>query len=315
MKIKVNKYLLHKLILLGILAIEIVGLTILCNDFFTTANLKNVIQQTALIVITGCGATLLMISGNIDLSVGSILALCGMLSALFVVWGMPITLSIVLSCIIGAFMGMLNGAMVVKLKITPVIATLGMMYVARGLSFIIGNGKSISVGLPQNFGYMGQGFIGPLPVSAVIVLIMVVIFYIIESKTVVGKYSFAIGGNKVAAWLSGINVDAIVFLLYTLVGLLAGLSGTLLASRLASGQPNVGVGFEFDVIVAVVLGGTPLEGGEGSVIGMLMGALLVGFLNNGMNLLGIQSFYQSVFKGIILVAAVLLNKVLKEKLT
>jgi len=208
----------------------------------------------------------------------------------------------------------LNGLMVVVLKIPSIIATLGTMYVARGLALVITGGNSIHLGLGPQFTLLGRGFLGPVPIMLLITLAILAIFFFIESRTILGKYSFAIGGNRRTALLSGINVGAIVILLYVLVGTLAGFSGTLMASRLGVGQPMVGQGFEFDVIVAIILGGTSLEGGEGSVFGMLIGAFIVGFIANGLNLLGIHSFYQSILKGAVLVGAVLLDRAFKERI-
>lgn len=314
MERKLSKSLMQKLVTLGILVIIVIVLSLLSKEFLTYVNITNVARQVALVIITGSAVTLLMISGNLDLSVGSVVALTGVLSALLAASGMSLTASIIISVLIGSFIGVLNGIMVTRLKITPVIATLGTMYVAKGLAFIICNGRSVNVGLPENFDFLGRSFVGAVPFPIVLVVIIFLIFYFIESKTVLGKYTFAIGGNKTAAILSGINANAISFLLYVLSGTLAGLSGTVLASRLGAGDPNIGTGFEFDVIVAVVLGGTSLSGGEGSTIGMVIGALIVGFLANGLNLLGVYTFYQTVLKGVVLVGAVLLDGFLKEKL-
>ena len=308
-----NKKFLQKVVIASILICLILILGILSDKFFTVTNFSNVFRQITMLVITGSAVTLLMISGNLDLSVGSVLALSAVLSAKFAVMGLSVPVSILFSSLFGIMIGVLNGFMVVKVKIPSIIATLGTMYIARGLSFVICQGQGVNVGLPKNFDALGRSFIGPIPLPLILMAIVVTGFYIIESRTVLGKYSFAIGGNKTTAYLSGINVGAVVMLLYILVGVFASFSGSILASRLGVGQPNIGVGFEFDVIVAAILGGASLNGGEGSVIGMVMGALIIGFLGNGLNLLGVHSFYQTILQGVVLIGAVVLDLALKHK--
>jgi len=315
MKMKINREILQKLVIVGVLIFIGIILALLSDVFLTLTNVNNVTRQVSFVVITGCAVTLLMISGNFDLSIGSILGLTGMLSAYFMTIGIPLWFSIILATLVGTSSGLLNGVLVVKLKIPSIIATLGTMYAARGVALVISGGHSIHLGLGPHFTLLGRGYIGPVPISLLITIFILVLFYFIETKTTLGKYSFAIGGNKRTALLSGINVDAVVILLYVLVGTLAGFSGTLMASRLGVGQAMVGVGFEFDVIVATVLGGTSIGGGEGSVFGMLIGAFIIGFIANGLNLLGIHSFYQSILKGTVLVGAVLLDRILKERIT
>lgn len=312
---KASKGFSQKMVIVGVLVLIVAVLTILSREFLTVTNLLNVARQVAFVVITGCAVTLLMISGNFDLSIGSVLGLTGMFSAYFVsLAGVPLWASIILSTLIGTAIGVLNGLMVVSLKIPSIIATLGTMYAARGLALVVSGGNSIHLNLGQNFTLLGRGFLGPLPIMLLITLAFLAVFFFIETKTILGKYSFAIGGNRRTALLSGINVGGIVIILYVLVGTLAGFSGTLMASRLGVGQAMVGQGFEFDVIVAIILGGTSLEGGEGSVFGMLIGAFIVGFIANGLNLLGIHSFYQSILKGAVLVGAVLLDRAFKERI-
>jgi ribose/xylose/arabinose/galactoside ABC-type transport system permease subunit len=299
----------QKIVIVGVLVVIVAVLAALSREFLTITNLTNVARQVAFVVITGSAVTLLMISGNFDLSIGSILGLTGMFSAFFVSAGLPLWISLIAATLIGTATGLLNGLMVVALKIPSIIATLGTMYAARGLALVITGGNSIHLGLGPQFTLLGRGSI-----MLLITVAILAIFFFIESKTILGKYSFAIGGNRRTALLSGINVGSVVILLYVLVGTLAGLSGTLMASRLGVGQPMVGQGFEFDVIVAIILGGTSLEGGEGSVFGMLIGAFIVGFIANGLNLLGIHSFYQSILKGAVLVGAVLLDRAFKERI-
>jgi len=314
MKIKLSSGFLQKMVIFGVLLLIIIVLSFLSKSFLTVTNLNNVTRQVAFVVITGCAVTPLMISGNFDLSIGSVLGPTGMLSALFVTQSIPLWFSIILSTLVGSAIGLLNGLMVIKLRIPSIIATLGTMYAARGLALVISGGNSIHMGLGKNFTLLGRGYLGGIPIIFIIMFLTIFLFYFIESKTILGRYTFAIGGNKRTALLSGINVGSIIILLYFLVGTLTGFSGTLMASRLGVGQAMVGSGFEFDVIVAVVLGGTSIEGGEGSIFGMLIGAFIVGFIANGLNLMGIHSFYQSIVKGVVLVGAVLLDQKLKGRI-
>lgn len=311
---KISKSMLTQLITLSILIVLMIVLSILSPEFLTYNNMMNVLRQVTFVIITGSAATMLMITGHMDLSVGSVLALSGVVFAVLAAAGIPLPLAGVIGVGVGFALGFLNGILVTKLKVTHVIATLGTMYVARGLSYIVTDGKSINAGLPRGFDSIGRSMIGTIPVAVIIAVGILLIFYFLESKTVFGKYSFAIGGNKSAATLSGIKSNRIILAIYTLVGLMAGLSGVIMSSRLGAGDPNVGNGFEFDCIVAIVLGGTSVAGGSGSVIGMAIGALIVGFLSNGLNLLGVGTFYQTVFKGVILVGAVLLDGQIKKRL-
>lgn len=305
----------QNLMIVGVLLLIMLVLTILSPDFLTIRNLLNVLQQNVSVIIAGCAVTMLMISGNFDLSIGSIMAIAGTMSAIFVSrLGVPLPLSIMLSVLIGGLIGLLNGFLVIIMNVPSIIATLGTMYSVSGIAWVITGGNSIHLGLGRSFTWLGRGFLGPVPVSIVITAVIFVLFFFIQQKTLLGKYSYAIGGNKRTALLSGINVSAVGILLYVLVGLLSAFSGAMTASRLGVGSASIGNGFEFDVVVAVVLGGTSLDGGEGSIFGMLIGALIVGFIANGLNLLGIHSFYQSVVKGIVLVGAVMLDRIFLAKL-
>lgn len=309
-----NTGLIQKIIIAGIMMIIFVVLSFASDNFLTVANLLNVARQTAMVMIAGSAVTLLMISGNFDLSIGSVLALTGVIAAKLFLAGWPLLISFLIAIICGTLLGLINGLLVVNLRIPSIIATLGMMYAARGTALVLGGNSAISEAVPKAFFVMGRGFWGPIPIAIAMTIIFLAVFYFIETKTVLGRYVFAIGSNRTTAILSGINANRVTLLLYLLVGTLTGIAGILMASRLGTGSPTVAVGFEFDVIVAVLLGGTSLFGGEGSIIGMVIGAFLIGILRNGLNLLGIQSFYQQIFMGAILVGAVLLNRVLKERI-
>lgn len=303
----------QELIIVAILIVLMVVFSIMSPDFLRYKNLMNVVRQVSMTIIAGSAVTILMIAGYMDLSVGSIIAFSGVICAEAAVRGVPMFFSVLIGMAFGALIGLINGLIVVKLKVTAVIATMGTMYVARGLAYIACGGVAVTSGIPADFKTIGTGYIGPFPIPLILTIIVVAVFIFVQKKTVAGKYAVAIGGNATAAKLSGLNVGGYTIIYFVLSGLLTGLAACLMASRLGVGQPNTGSGFEFDVIVAVVLGGTSLSGGKGSVGGMVVGAFIVGFLTNGLNLLGVQSFWQDVFKGIVLVAAVVLDSALKDR--
>jgi ribose/xylose/arabinose/galactoside ABC-type transport system permease subunit len=307
---------LQLVLLVGILALVMAVSAALTPKFLSYVNMINVLMQVAMIMLTGSAAVLLMIAGAFDLSVGMVVALTGVMYAFMSKNGIPTPLALVLAVLIGSGFGLLNGALVVGLRITPVIATLGTMYVAQGLAFIVAwidGGANVTTGLPRDFEVFGRTMIGPFPLFLLIVFALILLFYFLFAKTNLRKYAFAIGGNQTAARLSGIRVGAVLLALYVLVGTLTGFAGMTLASRMGSGSPKVGTGFEFDVIVAIVLGGTSIYGGEGSFLGMILGALIIGFVGNTLNLLNVMFFYQTVLKGLILVGAVLLTRQIKQR--
>lgn len=311
---KIDKSIYQKLVIVGVLLVIMLALTILSRDFLTVTNISNVLRQQVATVIAGCAVTLLMVSGSFDLSIGSIMAIAGTFSAILATWGVPVFIAVLIAVAAGALVGVINGLLVILLDVPSIIATLGTMYAMRGVAWVVTNGNSISRGLPRDFTVLGRGFVGPISLSLLIMAAVVVLFLFIQHKTLLGKYAFAIGGNRRTALLSGINVKRIGVILYVLVGALSGFAGAMTASRLGVGNANIGDGFEFDVVVAVVLGGTSLDGGEGSVFGMLIGALIVGFIANGLNLMGVSSFYQEIVKGVVLVGAVLLDRILQKRI-
>jgi len=313
MRAKLSASGLQKLVLLGILVGISLVFSFTTRGFLSIPNWSNILRLSSFVVVTGAGVTLLMIARNIDLSVGSTLALTHVLFAIFCRAGVPVAPAILMTLAAGALIGFLNGVLVVRLRITPFIATLGTLYMLRGFTLIITGAKSVRENLPKAFSLLGRGSLGPLPVPMLVILVVLVLFILLERKSLLGKYAIAIGGNPLAAELSGINVKRIVWGLFIIVGILASLSGVLVASWMGVAEPNIGSGFEFDVIIAVVLGGTSLAGGEGSVLGMLIGALIVEVIGNGLNQMNVLSFYQSVLKGVILVLAVLLDQNLKMR--
>ncbi len=319
MKIKTYFYAVEtqKLVLMGIIAAIMIVLSILSPNFFTARNFTNVLLQVAVIIIIASAANLLMVTANLDLSVGSILAFSGIMHAYMSKHGVPIGWSIIITCALGMLLGSVNGLTVGVLKINPVIATLGMQYSARGLAFLVARwdgGANITTGLPMEFVNFGRQLIlGKIPLAIVLMILVVAVFTFIEKKTVLGRFSYAIGGNRNAAELSGIHVVGIVSTLYILVGLLAAICGVLQASRVGLAAPNVGRDLEFDVIIAIVLGGTSMLGGEGSTFGMILGALIVGFAGNGLNLLGVPFFYQTLAKGLLVIGAVLIDQKIRNR--
>jgi ribose/xylose/arabinose/galactoside ABC-type transport system permease subunit len=256
-----------------------------------------------------------MVAGYIDLSVGSTLVLSGVVYAYFCRAGLSAGVSMLIAVAVGTLVGYLNAVMIIKLRITPFIATLGTMYLGRGLSYIVtGDLLVIREGLPKSFPYIGNEYIGPVPIVVAVMLGVLALFLVLERTSVLGKYSIAIGGNRTAAILSGIDADGVVRVLYVLCGTLSAISGVFMASRFGTGDPNMGIGFEFDVIIAVILGGTSLAGGEGSILGMIVGSLIIGALSNGLKIMNVFTFYQSVMKGVVLVVAVVIYENLKKRL-
>ncbi|WP_273430711.1 ABC transporter permease [Chitinibacter tainanensis] len=289
------------------------GLAITSPDFLTLGNLLNVFRQVSINALIAFGMTLVILLGGIDLSVGSILALSSVLTALMISHGIDPVAATGLGVLAGAGMGMVNGLVISKGKVAPFIATLGTMTILRGLALVFSEGRPIT-GLDSDFFTMlGGGYVaGLIPVPVVIMVVMFGVFWFVLKRTVFGRHVYAVGGNEEAAVLSGIKTGQIKVWVYTLSGAMAATAGMILTSRLNSAQPTAGTGYELDAIAAVVLGGTSLTGGRGWIFGTLVGALLIGILNNGLNLLGVSSFYQQVIKGVVILLAVLLDRAGKK---
>jgi ribose/xylose/arabinose/galactoside ABC-type transport system permease subunit len=278
------------------------------DSFFQIDNYFNVLKQTAMIIIVASAATILMMTGNFDLSTGSVAAFAGCVYALLIKNGMELIPAGISAVVVGIAIGVINGKMVTKLNFPPFIATLCMMYISRGIALILANGATIRDNMPPEIGNLASRDIFGLPIFIIFIIIALIIFVFIQKKTLLGKYALAIGGNKNAAFFSGINTAAIVFGIYVIVGGLSGFAGVMSASRLSAGDPRGMVGFEFDVLLAIILGGTSLSGGKGSVIGTFFGALVVASLGNGLDMLNILTFWQSILKGLIFVLAIVLNE-------
>lgn len=294
--------------LLGLI-ILIVIVSILNPSFLEPLNILNLLRQVAINALIAFGMTFVILTGGIDLSVGAILALSSALTAGMMVSGIDPILAILIGCILGGLMGMVNGLFITKGKMAPFIATLATMTIFRGLTLVYTGGNPIT-GLGDNylFQLFGRGYFLGIPVPAVTMILTFVVLFIILHKTPFGRKTYAIGGNEKAALISGIKVPKVKVMIYSLSGMLAALAGAILTSRLNSAQPTAGTSYELDAIAAVVLGGTSLSGGKGRIFGTLIGALIIGTLNNGLNLLGVSSFYQMVVKGIVILIAVLLDR-------
>jgi ribose transport system permease protein len=294
--------------LIGLLLIVVI-IAIMSPNFLTLNNLLNVLRQVSINALIAFGMTFVILTGGIDLSVGSILALTGAVTAGFMAGGMDPVLAMFLGLLLGAILGAINGVIISKGKVAPFIATLATMTIYRGLTLVYTEGKPISgLGDSQAFQLLGKGYFFGIPVPVITMAITFGILYFILKKTTFGRRVYAVGGNEEASRLSGISVDRIKIYVYSLTGALAALAALILTSRLNSAQPTAGNMFELDAIAAVVLGGTSLTGGRGWIVGTLIGALIIGVLNNGLNLIGVSSFFQQVVKGAVILVAVLLDR-------
>jgi ribose/xylose/arabinose/galactoside ABC-type transport system permease subunit len=301
------------MLILGIFIVMSLCMSIFSDKFLTVSNFSNIMTQASLTVIAGSAITLLIISGNLDLSIGGIMAMSGVLYAWLCVQGIPTFVSIILSVLCGSAVGIMNGLFVTVAKLPAFIATMGAMYVARGIAYVLADGNAISLGLPYDFTYIGiNSFLG-IPLPIIYIIIIFAIFLFVQMKTKFGREIFAVGSNPIASTLSGIKANKITVFLYILSGTLAGFCGVMFTGRLANGDCTIGEGFEFEVIIAAVLGGTDINGGRGSVTGMLIGAMMLVIISNGLNLLGIPSYYQNVIKGIVLIGAIALNKAISNR--
>jgi ribose transport system permease protein len=299
--------------LVGLLVLSAV-LWIATPHFLTASNLVNVVEQSAIIGIIAVGMTFVIISGGIDLSVGSIVALAGIVFGLAAHSGVPIAAACLLGLGCGTLCGVINGALVTVGRLPPFIATLGMMSVARGAALLLSDGRPIS-GFPTGFRLLATGSVLGLPVPAALMLAGYAAAHVMLSRTLLGRYSYAIGGNEEASVLSGLNVRRVKVTVYALAGLCSAITSLLLVARLDSAQPIAGMSYELDAIAAVVIGGTSLLGGAGSVIGTLVGALIMAILRNGLNLLGVSSYVQQIAIGTVIVAAVLIDMALRRRTT
>ncbi len=299
----------------GALIVIFVFLTIVSPEFLTFNNIFNIISQTTVTAIIAVGMTFVIISAGIDLSVGSIAALGGMVGTLVMAhahvdWSM----GVIVGTLVGGVIGLINGLLITKAHLNPFIATLGMMSAARGLVYLSTNAVAV-YNLQPSFAILGNGSINGVPVPLIVLVLVAVLAHLLLTRTRFGRHTYAIGSNLEAARLSGISIALVLVFIYVLQGLLAGFGGMIASSRVISGQPNFGVGLELDVIAATVIGGASLFGGQGTIVGTLIGAFLIALIRNGAVLLNINDFYQDVIIGVVIWLAVYWDQFRRRRLS
>jgi len=287
-------------------------LTWKAGTFLTTENISNVVRQFSWIAISAMGQCMVIITGGIDLAAGSVMALSGLASAEILVRGGSVLLAIIGGLATGALVGVVNGLLISKTKLPPFIATLGTMSIARGITYGATAGWPVR-GLPQGFKDIGQGDLWIVPLPVMVVIILGVLTYLFLSRTTWGTYIYALGGNEQASVLSGINVNWVKVLVYTLSGLLTAFGGVLMTARLGVAAPTAASGYELDVIAAVVIGGTSLTGGEGTILGTVVGALLMRVLRNGLVLMGFSAYWEQAAIGTVIIVAIMLDQWIKAR--
>ena len=295
--------------LLALIGVMII-ISIVNINFLSFNNIMNLLLQVSTNGFIAFGMTFVILTAGIDLSVGSILALSGALTAGLIGAGVPTPLAIIGALVIGAFLGALNGVLVSYGKLAPFIVTLATMTIFRGFTLVYTNGNPIvkKLGADDLFSFLGQDDLFGIPFPAILMFIVFVFLYILLHKTAFGKSVYAIGGNEKAAYISGVKLNKTKIIIYTISGIMAALSGLIVTSQLSSATPTAGTSYEMDAIASVVLGGTSLMGGKGRLVGTLYGALLIGVINNGLNIIGVSSFWQQVVKGLVILVAVLLDR-------
>jgi ribose transport system permease protein len=295
------------------LVVLFVGLSLATPHFLTGTNLSSVVRQTAVINIMALGMTLIIVSGGIDLSVGAILAFGGLMGAMAMERGIAIPLAVLIGIVSGGFWGFTNGFLTTRLKINPFIVTLGTLGIVRGITLIVSNGLPVHQ-IPQNFSFLGEGSWFGVPFVLWVLVACALMVHCILEHTKLGRYAYAIGSNEVAAFYAGIPTAFYTTAVYAIGGMLTGLAGMIEASRLMTGQPTAGQGYELQAIAAVVIGGGSLRGGEGSVTGTLVGAFIMGLLSNGSDLLGISPYLQQAIIGAVIILAVAVDELRKRKM-
>lgn len=287
-------------------------LSIISPYFLTVSNIFNVLRQISMVGIVSIGMTFVIITGGIDLSVGSILALSGVITAISINGGINLYLAIIIGIVAGSLCGFLTGILIAsKINMPPFIATLAMMSMARGASLVLTSGRPI-YGLPKQFGLIAGGNVFGVPFPVIIMLLMYIIGYLSLTYVRQGMYYYSVGGNEDASRLAGVNTKRIKLSAYVISGLTAAIAGMIMTSRLISIEPMAGQGYELDAIAAVVIGGTSLKGGEGSLIGTLIGAVIIGVLRNGLNLLNISAYWQQFAVGFVIASVVSISGFKKE---
>lgn len=285
-----------------------VFLSLLSDTFRTSGNLISVMRQISINVYIALGMTLVIILGGIDLSVGAIVALTGTVTVgLIVNTGLPIAAAIAIGLLIGVVCGFISGTMVAEFKLPAFIVTMAMMNIARGAANVYSGGRSTRI-TDEFFSSIGSGYLfGVIPLPVIYMVALIILITVVLNKTKFGTYIYAIGGNRESARLSGVPIKKVEIAVFTIIGLLSAFAGLVLASRMYSGQPSVGAGYELDAIAACVLGGVSMSGGKGRISGTVFGAMVIGFISNGLNLMNVNSFWQLVVKGIIILIAVVID--------
>jgi ribose/xylose/arabinose/galactoside ABC-type transport system permease subunit len=306
--LKQHKQFMEKYAILIAFLLLCITISILRPTFLTLSNLIIVLNQTSINGILAVGITFVLITSGIDISIGSIVGLSGVAAALAVRSGFPLAVSFLIGILTGLLVGVVIGLLVTKGKLAPYIVTLGFLTIIRGTAMLISGGRPIS-GLGKAYGFLGNGnAFGVIPIPVIAFLICALIADILLSKLLIGRHIYAVGGNVKAAEASGINPDKIKMFVHIVSGTCAGIAGIILSSRIITGQPNAGEGYELDAIAAAVVGGTSLAGGTGGIPGTIVGALIIGVIANGLDLLGVSSYWQQIVKGLIIVIAVLLDR-------
>ena len=302
-----------------IFAVMVVAASVLSRAFVSSTNLINIVRQMSVVGLIALGVTGVIVSGGIDLSSGSVVGLAAVVAAslaqdpeysspFYPGLHVPFIVSLLAACVVGALVGLINGTLVAKARIPPFIATLGTFTAIRGVALLYTGGRPIS-DLTDAYNFVGQGDVFGVPVPIIILVVMAVVTHILYAHTKFGKYIYAIGGNEQAARVSGIDASRYKMLIYVYASFLAGLAGLVVSSRIGSGQPGLGVGYELDAIAAAVIGGTSLSaGGIGTVAGTIVGALIIGVLNNILDLMNVSAYWQQIIKGCIIVGAVILDQ-------
>lgn len=294
------------LVLLGLV------FTVLSRNFLMGNNLITILQQSTNIAILAYAETMVIITGGIDLSLGSILGVSGVVVGKMILAGVPVWVSVLAGVLFGGFLGFINGFVISRMNLIPFIATLGMQNIARGIAYVLTNSLPVS-GLDEELYFIGGGNVGGIPVPVIIMFVLALLFAFIMKKTSFGRKVYAIGSNREAARLSGITVKNIEMWVFIIGGLLAGLVGVILASRVLSSQPNAGIGYESDAIAAVFIGGTSPLGGSGTILGTVIGALTIAVLKNGLNLLQVNAFWQQIAIGVVIIVAVYVDNLRRKK--
>jgi len=296
------------------IVLESIFFAVYAPQFLSLPNLINIALSIAITGILAVGMTAVILTGGIDLSVGSVAALAGIVAAMTAASGAPgaLVLAVLAALGVGLAVGAFNGLMVARFRVPPFVTTLAMLTICRGLAFVITEGRSIS-DLPPGFGLFGRELFLRVPVPVWLMLLVFAAGWFVLKRMTFGRYVYAVGGNREAAFLAGVNIKGVTMLVYVLNGLLVGLAGLVLASRLGAGVPNAGNQYELDVIAAVVVGGTSLNGGRGSVIATLWGAVFIGVLNNGLNLANVDPYVQKIALGIVILLAVLADQLNKTR--